>query len=133
MIQRSVLPLYDQEYYSQIKTYKEQALFVIQSSLVFLHVSKGFGKSRELVRSEDLVHIQKVLSLPEDHLDILTSVVGLHQRHTLSTGSFSVQVLCLPSPPPLDVKQMPCTTLPSIAGIHNTMDGCLYLSCCPTM
>lgn len=85
MIQRSVLPLYDQEYYSQIKTYKEQALFVIQSSLVFLHVSKGFGKSRELVRSEDLVHIQKVLSLPEDHIDILT----FHSWVTPATFSIS--------------------------------------------
>ena len=66
MIQHSVLPLYDQDFRSQINTYKEQALFIIQSDISFLHVSKGFRKSKKLIQSEDLIHIQKVLGIHED-------------------------------------------------------------------
>lgn len=39
-----------------------QAFALIQSIVVFFAVSKGFGKSIELVTPRDLVHVQQVIS-----------------------------------------------------------------------
>ena len=47
-------------FFDEQKLNSDQAVSMIQSTVVFVQVFKGFGKSAELIDPEDLVQIQKV-------------------------------------------------------------------------
>lgn len=57
----------------------EQALCVIQFTVLFLQLSKGFGKSIDPIGQKDLVEVQKVLTPSRSVAQDLTGTVELYK------------------------------------------------------
>jgi hypothetical protein len=65
----------------------EQAFAVIQSALVFVQASKGFGKTPDQVSTEQLIEIGKVKSRPTGDLGLASDINSLPTPAISSTSS----------------------------------------------
>jgi hypothetical protein len=110
---------------------------VLQSSTVFVAVSRGFGETIEDVFPASLMQMEKVsfkaLDIEGPVRTYWTGVVIICERYTLHHYYMVNKMLrCIPVPTPISTEE-PCSCLECNTHWVNSINGGLCAHCCSTM